>query len=307
MHGHFLLFPLLSLILPSTHGWGDVGHRTVAYLAEKYLDNRGIQLVDDLLSQDETPEISDAAVWADTVKRALPYSRPWHYIDAVDNPPESCGLDYQRDCNEGCIISALENMTHRVRNPFQPINEQAESLKFLIHFLGDLHQPLHVENKSRRGNDIPVTFDNRHTDTNLHSIWDTDIPHKINGLKHNLKHHDEKTAAAEWAYRLYSSGKLPPLPAEDCVDVIDPLKCLLLWAGETNAINCAFVFKNGVEWLERENLGGEYYDGAVPVVEEQIRRAAVRLAAWLNALAAVRNSAGPLVVQGDLDWGFSEL
>lgn len=160
-----------------------------------------------------------------------------------------------------------------------------------MHFIGDLHQPLHVEDKCRGGNDIHVCFDNHCAKTNLHSVWDTDIPHKLNGLKHSLKHNEEKEPAVKWAEKLFQSQGLRPLHAE-CSDIKRPLKCPMIWATETNRLNCDFVLKNGVEWLANEDLGGQYYDEAVPIVEAQILKAGIRLAVWLNALAADRASSG---------------
>jgi hypothetical protein len=118
---------LFSITLQFTWGWGDIGHRTVAYLAEKYLDKQGEQLVDDLITPDKEFDISDAAVWADRQKFRSPFTRPWHYLgmyrfplqqnhkliqtDAEDKPPDSCRVSYEADCNDdGCIISAIENM-----------------------------------------------------------------------------------------------------------------------------------------------------------------------------------------------------
>jgi hypothetical protein len=74
---------------------------------------------------------------------------------------------------------------------------------YLIHFLGDIHQPLHVENLDRGGNDIHVCFDHRCNKENLHGIWDTDIIHKARGLKHSEKHNEEKEAASKWADELH--------------------------------------------------------------------------------------------------------
>jgi hypothetical protein len=168
----------------------------------------------------------------------------------------------------------------------------SSKVKFLIHFIGDLHQPLHVEAKCRGGNEIHVHFDNHGGEKeNLHSVWDTDIPHKINGLKHSLKHNEEKEPAVKWAEKLFQSQGLRPLQAE-CADTQKPLKCAMLWANESNRLNCDFVFKNGIEWLENHNLGEEYYDGAAPIVETQILKAGIRLAVWLNALAAERTAPG---------------
>lgn len=71
---------LLSSMVQFTWGWGDLGHRTVAYLAEKFLNEQGAQLVEDLIAPNETFDISDAAVWADKKKFRYPFTRPWHFI-----------------------------------------------------------------------------------------------------------------------------------------------------------------------------------------------------------------------------------
>jgi hypothetical protein len=78
----YCLWSLLFLFYTPhlTWGWGDVGHRTVAYLAEKYLTKQGSQLVEDLISPNDEFDISDAATWADKVKFARPFTRNWHYI-----------------------------------------------------------------------------------------------------------------------------------------------------------------------------------------------------------------------------------
>ena len=125
-------------------------------------------------------------------------------------------------------------------------DEQTEALKFLIHFLGDIHQSLHVEALDRGGNEIHVCFYDRCArDENLHGIWDTDILHKINDLKHNLKHNKEKEPAAQWAASLFQTNRFRPRHAE-CSDIQNPLECAMLRARETNRLDCDYVLKNGV-------------------------------------------------------------
>jgi hypothetical protein len=63
--------------------WGDMGHRTVALLAQKYLTPEASQLLDELLANDQGYDFSDAATWADTIKRKLPYTKPWHYVGKI--------------------------------------------------------------------------------------------------------------------------------------------------------------------------------------------------------------------------------
>lgn len=189
-------------------------------------------------------------------------------------------------------ISLTGEKTHQVQDLSLEKTQQGDALKFLMHFIGDLHQPLHIEATLRGGNDLPVCFDNHcPKKKNLHSVWDTDIPHKINGLKDTPKHNDKKEPAVKWAEKLFQSHGLRPLQAE-CSDIKRPLKCPMIWAIESNRLNCDFVFKNGVEWLENNDLGGKYYNEAAPIVEAQILKAGIRLAVWLNALAADRASSG---------------
>lgn len=77
-----LLLPLLPSIyfFQTVVCWGDLGHRTVAYLAQKYLSNEAAQLIDVLLSSGDGEDISDAAVWADEIRTHFPFTRPWHFF-----------------------------------------------------------------------------------------------------------------------------------------------------------------------------------------------------------------------------------
>lgn len=174
-----------------------------------------------------------------------------------------------------------------------------EALKYLLHFIGDIHQPLHTEDLSRGGNDIPVSFDGHHTQRlNLHSVWDSAIPRKLNGLSFDAHATEEKPAADIWAEKLAKRIEAGELSVDDseCTNLADPNECGIAWATETNVLVCAYVLAPGVEWVKENDLGGEYYEGAVPLVEVQIARAGVRLAAWVNAIAA----AGSVAAKQDL-------
>ena len=137
----------------------------------------------------------------------------------------------------------------------------------MIHFFGDIHQPLHTEAEDRGGNEVPVMFEGKRT--NLHSVWDTLIPNKHAGT------HNQTEAAMAWAKQLYS-----PDPLDECTH--DAAACALEWAEESNRWVCDYV------WKIVEDCGGDYYDGAVPIIEGQIRRGGRRLAAWINELAEFR-------------------
>lgn len=99
----------------------------------------------------------------------------------------------------------------------------------------------------------------------------------------------EKARALQWADDLFGDGVgNPPLASNDCVPVGSRAQaCALKWAGESNDLICSYVLRDGRDAVEGQELGGEYYDGAVPIIKRQISRAARRFAATLNAIAAV--------------------
>lgn len=114
-----------------------------------------------MLADTSTSYLANIASWADTYRttKAGAFSAPYHYIDANDSPPSSCNVNYARDCtSSGCSISAISNYTQRVANTKLSSANTAEALKFLVHLLGDITQPLHDEALETGGNDITVTF-----------------------------------------------------------------------------------------------------------------------------------------------------
>jgi hypothetical protein len=138
--------------------------------------------------------------------------------------------------------------------------------------VGDIHQPLHTENLDRGGNSIHVRFGRAHT--NLHHVWDTSIPEKIVG-GYALADAERwaaniTTAIRSGAYRSAARGWLAGM------DVADAVSTTLVWAAESNALMCTTVLPEGVAGVEDQDLSGDYYDAAVPVVQLQIARAGYR-------------------------------
>lgn len=181
------------------------------------------------------------------------------------------------------LLTQSKQLTHvwqtsRIIDPALSPQSHYEALKFLLHFLGDIHQPLHTEAEDRGGNEIHVLFNKKHT--NLHSIWDNEIleAHAGSGPKGA-----EKEDAASWADALFSTTGAE---ATECDDIVQTEKCALEWANEANAYVCNYVLKDDVEGVEGKNLATEYYQGAVPIVDLLIGKAGLRLGAWINAIAA---------------------
>ena len=165
---------VLTNYVTKAFAWGELGHRTVANLAQMYFDDATSSYVDDLL---DGLDISDASLFADAYRFRHPFSAPWHFIDAQDDPPRVCKVNYGRDCADSCIIRAIVNQTSIINDmDGWGLLDRQQALKFLIHFLGDIHQPLHTEAEAKGGNQIEVEFDGKKE--NLHAVWDGWIPEK---------------------------------------------------------------------------------------------------------------------------------
>jgi S1/P1 Nuclease len=97
---------------PVAHAWGTLGHDTVALIAQHYVTSATKSWAQKLLGSTSSTYLADVATWADSYRytSAGSFSAPYHYIDAEDNPPSSCNVEYSRDCgSKGCSISAMAN------------------------------------------------------------------------------------------------------------------------------------------------------------------------------------------------------
>lgn len=198
--------------------------------------------------------------------------------------------------------------TAQVNNSTLDANDQNNAFKFLLHFLGDITQPLHTEDKCKGGNNLMVQWGNPNTEKEkLHQVWDSLIIKKHLEYKQPRHADPNNTYDKElsWAWAINLKKKIDrgvfDLTAE-CVDIRTAQKCALKWAGEANKFVCSFVLKDGKnlgrdrndddcrwKWNGPKDVSrGYYYDGAVPIVEAQVAKAGWRLGQWINALAAQR-------------------
>ncbi|KAF4124661.1 S1/P1 Nuclease [Geosmithia morbida] len=270
--------------------WGSLGHMTTAFVASQFVDNATEAFFQDLLGNDQPDYLAGVASWADSIRytRWGRFTKNFHFIDAHDSPPDRCDVDFQRDCKDesGCVVSALANYTSQSVDTALPAWLRAQAAKFVIHFVGDLHQPLHNEDVALGGNRIYVRWDGRRY--NLHHVWDTSIAEKwIGGL-----HGKPLPLARRWAEELsreIRDGKFSDdsrdLWLKD-LDFGDAVSTAMAWSRECNAYVCSHVFPEGPAVIAGQELGGDYYEAAGPVIEKQIARAGFRMAAWLDAIAA---------------------
>jgi hypothetical protein len=149
--------------------WYDLGHRIVARIAEARLTPQAKAAVRDILGGQS---LADASVWADNIRQYRHDADALHYVNI---PLSATTYDSTRDCpHRRCIIAAIVSDTQILANPAASPADRAEALRFLVHFVGDLHQPLHVADNGDRGG-------NRRTvyllgdSMNLHRVWDGEL------------------------------------------------------------------------------------------------------------------------------------
>jgi hypothetical protein len=243
--------------------WGFDGHRVVCEIAYQNLEPGTRDAVDELLAGDPEERFRDfreSCVWADEVRgrREARYDtfRTAHYVNL---PRRSDGFDLERDCgNTFCVVEAILEQKAILEDENAPIGARRDALKFVSHFVGDLHQPLHVGYEDDRGgNHIRLLVDGENL--SLHSYWDS-------GFLSRSGEEWQQIARIRFDIR----GIDRALWASD-----DPGD----WANESFRIveDHVYVFPISPE------VEDEYYFRNIHSVEEQLKKAGIRLANLLNA------------------------
>lgn len=247
---------LLTLLLcaPPALAWGALGHRIVAQLAQKQLTATAQSQVDRLLALQGVHKLADVATWADDLRDLDPalfqQTERLHYINFRSG---DCVYDPPRDCRDGqCVVAAIDRYSAILGNRSLPEAQRAQALDFLVHFVGDVHQPLHASYRDDKGgNDYPVQWHGH--GSNLHKIWDTTM---LNARSLSYQAYANQLAADT---RTISQGT----PAQ--------------WAEES----CRIVRNDGV-YPPTRYIDEAYVARERPVAEDRLREAGSRLAALLN-------------------------
>jgi hypothetical protein len=159
---------VLFLALSSqAFAWGPLGHKIVAQVAEENLTEKAKLEVKNLI-QNQT--MADVATWADTIRNQpeWQFTKTWHFVSIPDGDTYE---EIQKDPN-GDVIESINSAISTLKMKTGSKDDQLNALRFLIHFVGDVHQPLHVGRaEDRGGNEVQVTFMGR--SCNLHALWDT--------------------------------------------------------------------------------------------------------------------------------------
>lgn len=252
------LAAFLSLVPIPALAWGAQGHEIVATIALEELSPQARVQVARLLG-DPAMLIHEAS-WADEIRDQRPETGRWHYVDIPLNAP---GYLAARDCARGdCVVAQIGVAQRILTNPKQPAAARKDALRFLIHLMADIHQPLHaVDNDDRGGNQVRVYL--RGDRTNLHQLWDSRV---VAALGHDSAQiaRDIRRGTSPAQRRSWQSGSAAA------------------WASETHAVARAEIYPplGGRRSLR---LSPTYVRDEMPVTRRQLARAGVRLAWLLNA------------------------
>lgn len=232
-------------------------------MAETMLSPSARAAVQDLLEPGET--LADASTWADEIRRDRRQTGPWHYV----NVPISSNHYDPRFCNPktGCVVSKALEMRRVLADKSRPKPQRREALRFFVHFVQDLHQPVHVGDRSDRGgNDLQVQFFGR--GSNLHRVWDSGLIEHAN---------PDETA---WVDRL-KTITTPALVKKWSNGTLDDWTEESFQAARTHAYidpSTGKVLTSGAK------LGQPYQDANLSTAEQRLAQSSVRIASALNAI-----------------------
>jgi len=264
---------LIALAAAPLFGWGGEGHRLVARIAYAQLTPAAKAQVSAILGPAQT--LMSVASWADDIRRHRQETAPWHYVDI---PITAKHLDMTRDCPKGdCVLTKITEFRKALADPATPPDARREALMFLVHFIGDMHQPLHCsDNNDKGGNDVKVVFFGNQS--NLHSVWDSGL---IGRMKPEQELFDELSPESQKHARKWAKG-----------DVED-------WAEQSHKAAQKVVYgklpKGAVSPMP---LDSTYERTADPLIKSQIAKAGARLARVLNEALSTASPLPPSTLQG---------
>jgi nuclease S1 len=175
--------------------WGDLGHEVIAKIAYAHLTPAARAKVDALLASDPDKltesDFASRATWADKYRSGHRETAEWHYVDAeldrpdldaacFNNPKLAPGQPASAGPEHDCVVDKIDEFAAELRNPVTPVAERLLAFKFLLHFVGDLHQPLHAaDHRDRGGNCIGLSPSPDGHAKNLHGFWDSTVVYAL--------------------------------------------------------------------------------------------------------------------------------
>lgn len=293
--------------------WGCEGHQAVAMIAEKHMTAHALEMAIQLLRSNPIDSalprfctgagadlLVDSSTWADDLRKVRPEAGGWHYIDI---PRGAARGPLSQFCPpSGCVVNALAQQLALLRSDATKPRTRADALRFVIHFVADLHQPLHcVDNNDQGGNCVPIDFfakppveKNPQYEIylpNLHSIWDYGIILHLKGAESEA----QWAASLDGQYRAQeSTWEKAGVNVDDWVWESHELADTVVYGKLPVSIpverpvpmtSCADDHHVSTRMLKLdEEIAQPYVDAVGPTIEEQIAKAGVRLALILNQI-----------------------
>lgn len=256
-----LLLLLTALVASPSEAWawGDTGHQVIGELAARQLRPAARDEVARLLAGEPVPTLAGVANWADDRRKAESgwvRTNRWHFVNFKGG---DCSYVPARDCPDGnCVVGAINRNFLALSDRARGDAERREALKFLVHLVGDVHQPLHsTPRDDHGGGDFQVGYHGK--GRNLHGVWDALILKK------------RESSAADYADLL---GRQPALPSDPTRRSDRPA---VDWAVES----CQVVLSGNI-YPSRHVIDDRYLDAHRARAELQLRLAGSRLADMLN-------------------------
>lgn len=241
---------VLSVLSPLAFAWGSAGHQVVGNLAEAQLTPKARTEVNRLLALEPGSTLASISTWADEHRN--PSTAAWHYVNL---PRGSCSYVAERDCPSGqCVVAAIERQAVVLASN-APDEKRLTALKYLVHLVGDIYQPLHAGfADDKGGNKYQLQAFGR--GTNLHALWDSGLIDRLG------------QAPEEMAKGLLSRSMASTSPSMSIASVAEA--------------SCRIVAQPG--FYPGRKVGAEYLAASRPVLEGQLALAGARLAGLLNGV-----------------------
>lgn len=246
----FLVSVLIVAFVCQSYGWGATGHRVTGMIASSYLNKKAQKKISALLGQES---LAMASTWMDDIRSdsTYDYASDFHWVTV------ETGHTYEQSKKNpnGDVIMTIERLIVELKSGKLDRITEIQNLKFLVHLIGDIHQPLHVGCcDDQGGNKVEVKWFGGHS--NLHRVWDSDI---IDGTKLSYTELAQSLFRPDSAtVKKYQSGTVRD------------------WANE------AMSHRKQVYDIGKGNLGYEYSYRNLPLVRERLLAAGIRLAGVLN-------------------------
>jgi hypothetical protein len=258
----------LSIALSlNAFAWGPTGHRVVGEVATKFLTAQSLNQVNSILGGQSLARVSN---WPDEIKsepQTYQYTFNWHYTDWGDEVHE-----HDETTSSGLLLTSIRDQLKILKDPSATPTAKAFALKMVVHLVGDLHMPLHVGNGlDQGGNNCRVYFHNKAT--NLHALWDEGLIEFT------------KLSFTEMTNFVSQARKPADVQSWKTGDLVD-------WARESKNLRLTIYPKPidkgycrkelPVADEELPRLAYEYSYQFMPIVEQRLFQAGVRLAVLLN-------------------------